>query len=237
MKRILFTALLLASLLPAQAASTAEGHYQDGEYAQAAALFEAALQTEGADRGNLHYNLGNCAFRQENYAEAIYQYRCAELYMPRSSDLAQNLRLTRDKLGIQPLQYETFTSVMLAIVDWFTAGELLLLISLLEGIGLLGFVLMRGNNSGRIGMICLLLLASLLTARLIMNEYFRGQQEGMVLASQVSLRAEPHRNVPALFDLRAGESIRIAEQSERWARVIHARGEGWTPVAGIGLIR
>ncbi|MHC5062720.1 MAG: SH3 domain-containing protein [Planctomycetota bacterium] len=234
MSRLLFVIILLAGFLPAQ---TADELYQAGEYAKAELLYTDALLLEGADRGSLHYNLGNCAYRLEQYAQAVYQYRCAELYMPRNGDLQTNLRLARDELGVQAQQYETLTSVLLAIVDWFSASELLVLISLLETAGLIGFVLLRGNTAGRLAMLCLILLATALAARLVKTEYFSGPAEGMVLATQVSLRAEPHRSVPILFDLRAGESVRIAEQSERWARVIHARGEGWTQVGGIGLIR
>lgn len=240
MIRLLFAVLLglsSANILNGQDVQQADSHYRDGEYEQALELYDKALQQAGADRGSLHYNLGNCAYRLERYPQALYQYRCAELYMPHNGDLMANLRLARDKLGIQPVEIESFTGLLLAMVDWFTAGELLILISLLESVGLVGFVLMRGNSSGRVVMILVVLLALLLAARLIKTEYYSGPQKGMVLATQVALRAEPHRSVPVLFELRAGESLQVAEQSERWARVLHARGEGWTQVDGIGLIR
>ena len=58
----------------------------------------------------------------------------------------------------------------------------------------------------------------------------------MVLARQVALRTEPHADQAITLVLEAGDEVRVAEFSDRWARIVHPRGGGWTERAGVGLV-
>jgi hypothetical protein len=57
-----------------------------------------------------------------------------------------------------------------------------------------------------------------------------------VLAKEIGLRPEPHRDAAVSVRLRAGESLVVEERSDRWARVVHPRGSGWTERAGVGVV-
>jgi hypothetical protein len=57
-----------------------------------------------------------------------------------------------------------------------------------------------------------------------------------VLRGDLAVRAEPHAGMPAVFRLRPGELLRVIEESDRWVRMVHPRGEGWTERTGVGLV-
>jgi len=61
--------------------------------------------------------------------------------------------------------------------------------------------------------------------------------QGSVTQEEVSVFQEPHRGTPVRCSLRAGEVLTVHEASDRWLRVSHPRGEGWTPRGGVGLVR
>lgn len=87
-------------------------HYRRGEFAQAQRQFAAALATAGpALRGAIHYNLGNCGYRQgerlaasdrraagEMLRQAVADYGEALIQTPGAPDARSNLMLARTRL-------------------------------------------------------------------------------------------------------------------------------------------
>jgi hypothetical protein len=57
-----------------------------------------------------------------------------------------------------------------------------------------------------------------------------------VLDGGATLRAEPLPDAPRLAELRAGTRVRIDERSDRWVRVAHAAGSGWTERGAVGAV-
>jgi hypothetical protein len=70
--------------------------YQKGEYETARDLYSRLLQ-EGIRNGSLYYNLGNTYFRLGQTGRAIENYLSAKEWIPRSEDLAANLRYARQE--------------------------------------------------------------------------------------------------------------------------------------------
>ncbi len=60
-------------------------------YAEAAKQYEYLVEEDGIQNGHLFYTLGNCWFMAGDPGRAILNYRRAKLFLPRNTDLRENL--------------------------------------------------------------------------------------------------------------------------------------------------
>jgi tetratricopeptide (TPR) repeat protein len=72
--------------------------YEQGKYAQAAAIYEELLRT-GEVSPALYFNAGNAWFKAGELGRAIYDYRRAERLAPRDPDIRANLGIARAQAG------------------------------------------------------------------------------------------------------------------------------------------
>ena len=227
MTALLALALALTSV-PVQDLDVAERAYRAGRYAEALALFEAALSEPASPHGPVLYNMGNCAYRLGRHAQAVLFYRRAQLRMPRDAQVAFNLRLAEQQLGVGS-----------AGASWYASrspGTLLLLVILVQSAGLAGWVLLPRGRAVRLPMVALVVLGFVGVARLVQMQWMAEPPEGVVLEHEIAVRSEPHLGVGAIMRLEAGQTVRVAELSDRWARVVHPRGGGWIERAGVGIV-
>jgi len=224
--------ILAALLLLTADADLAEREYRAGRYERAEALYRAALAEPDAAEGPLLYDLGNCAFRLGRHAEAVLLYRRALLRLPRDREARVNLRLAEQRLGLEPTGDR---SADLAFLEAIPPGALLFCVVGLQTAGLLGLLLLR-RRSARAGMALLVLLSLPGALRLVRTRWLPAPREGVVLAEEIGLRPEPHAGLAVLLELEAGETVRIEELSDRWVKVVHPRGSGWTERAGVGVV-
>ena len=82
--------------------STAQSAYDDGRYAEAVLLYDQ-LADSGVANMELHYNLGNAAFKDSDLPKAVFHYRKAWHQAPRDPDIEANLRFALNAAGaIEP---------------------------------------------------------------------------------------------------------------------------------------
>ena len=230
-------ATLLAAALGLAAAdpSGAERAYRAGDYGEALRLFEAVLREPGVAPGPVLYNLGNCAFRLGRHADAVLYYRRARLRLPGDAAVESNLRRAEARLGVAEPSGDSAAARLLSRLDSASGGWLVALVAALQSIGLAGVVSLR-RTAARAAMLGLVALGLAVAARVVQTRWFAGPPEGVVLGSEVAVRPEPHIEQPVTLRLQAGTLVRIAEKSDRWARIEHPRGGGWTERAGLGVI-
>jgi tetratricopeptide (TPR) repeat protein len=210
--------------------------YGDGRYGEALALFEAALSEPGMAEGSLLYNLGNCAFRLDRYAEAILFYKRAQLRMPRDGMVKFNLSWAEQQLGIDTPAGESFAAAVVGLADSFLPGELLALVGVLLVAGLVGMVLLQRQRAARNAMALIVLIALAGAAHLVQSQWFPSSPEGVVMEDKIAVRSEPHADMPVVLELRAGETVRVEEASDCWARIVHDQGGGWIERAAVGVV-
>ncbi len=229
--------LMVVGGLPAQAdpAARAAALYDSGRHEEAHAAFTALLADPAHDRADAHFGLGNCAFRLGRHAEAILHYRAAHRLRPRDGEVWWNLRLTEQHLGVGDRAPESLAAVVLGLLRSFTETELLALAVILQSAGLLGLLFAGGHRRQRRLCWGALLLGILLGAAGLHRRWL-APQEGVVLAPAAAVRGEPHRSLPARFELQAGERVTVHEHSDRWARVGSAQGGGWVEREALGLV-
>ncbi len=104
MKKILIGILVIAGCWTASvfgaeadfetAFSEANGHYAEGDYEKAAALYEELLAS-GLSSGPLYYNLGNTYFKLNRIGKSILNYERARHLLPQDEDLLANLSFVK----------------------------------------------------------------------------------------------------------------------------------------------
>jgi len=86
---------------PASMYDRANRAYFDGEYGEAASLYQETLTELGRPVPALLYNLGNCNYRTEQYGKAVYYYERALLFAgPATADRA-TLNLDKTKTALR----------------------------------------------------------------------------------------------------------------------------------------
>ena len=210
--------------------------YDAGRYQEALDLYQRALSDPDLAKGPTLFNLGNCTFRLGRHPEALLYYQRAQLRMPKDAEVAFNLRLAQRQLGVEPGEDWSLGGVSSNFLDWFTTGQLLLLVTVLQVAGVLCVARGRQHLKVRRALLLVLLCAFVGVGSLVQRQWFPDPPAGVVLADEISLRAEPHFFFSPTLRLRAGEPLRVEEFSDRWARVTHAEGTGWTPRDGVGVV-
>lgn len=234
------SALLILTVLvvgePTSAFDGGVAAYEAGRFGDARILFAAALEDPAVAPGPVLYNLGNCAYRQGLHAEAVLFYRRALLRMPRDEQVLFNLRRSEGHLGLDDASVESFGAVAIGVADALTPSELLGIVLGLQVVGFVGFVLFRRRALAfRVACVLIVAVGILGGARLVYRQWL-ASPDGVVLSEEITVRAEPHASLPATLELRAGEVVRVEELSDRWVRVVHPRGGGWTERSGVGVV-
>lgn len=222
--------LALALALPAEA--PAERAYRDGRFAEALTLYEETLARpeHASRRGTILYDMGNCFYRLDRPAEALWAYLRAEKRLPHDPEVAFNRRLAEKRLRLddaEPSRPGRSTP----------PGATLALASALLALGLAGSVLARRRPlAPRAATAAVALAGLLLTGRLAAAAWFAPAVEGVVIAPETALRAEPSAGAAAKGSLRAGERVRVEEIVPGFVRVARGSESGWAAHGSVGIV-
>ena len=230
-------ALLLSMLLLGHSdLEEAVRAYRAGNFAEARTHFEEALTRPDVAAGPVLYNLGNCAYREDRRAEAVLFYRRAERHLPADAEVRFNRRLAERQLGLERAAGDRLAAALKETAESLSPGKLLTLVTVLQSIGLVGLVLARRHRRARLILAALVALALPGALRLLQLHWFPDPPTAVILADEIGLRSEPHRDLPVAWTLQAGETVTVREGTDRWLHVEHFRGSGWTERAGVGLV-
>jgi Bacterial SH3 domain len=216
--------------LKASPAARADRAFATARYEEAFALYGAALDATAAGDGAVLFDLGSAAWRLGRHAEALLFWRRAALRLPRDPEVAFNVSFAERQLEVEAAK----SDAVFAVLSRFARGERLAAGAALAAAALVGMIFARRRRLALVLLAATFLLGLALIAHAL--GWIAGAPRGVVLAPEIGLREQPHRDSAAGLRLRAGETVRVAEHSDRWARVVHARGSGWTERAGIGVV-
>ena len=216
--------------LRASPSSRGDHAFATGRYEEALSLFESALAREGANDGVLLFDLGGASWRLGRHADALWFWRRAALLLPRDAELAFNVQFAERQLEVDPPRPGAIERALAA----FTRTERIAAGAAIAAAALVALVGLRRRRGVAVlcalaAVLCLALLARALGCP-------PSAPRGVVLSKEIGLRAEPHGETAVSVKLKAGETVVVEERSDRWARVAHPRGSGWTERAGIGVV-
>lgn len=241
----LWAALLLAPTLPAQAPvapsavvatmdfAAAVQSYRSGDYAAAAQAFRA-LHAATGDRRCLRA-LGNCLYRAGDLPGALWAYESAALGLPRDPELAANLQLVRQQLGLSGVP-RGFGAELWALRHALLPDERwVVLLGIMVGSAallVLGFRRPWSRWSGSLGAV---LGVGLLVDALW---WLPAEPPRAVALHELALVAEPRAGLEAVATLRPGVVVEVlGGDAGRWLRVRAGDRVGYGPREQFGVVQ
>ena len=234
---ILLGALLFFSGETDRILAEAFAKYRSGEYAVARDLYARAA-AEGAEGGEVRYNLGNCEARVGDYAKALAEYRRAEKFLPRDGDLRHNIEVVRRKLGFST-EAPGLTDTLRGLLTAFTRRELLFAALLFEALffGLRALHVLRPFGILRLSSTCAGLGLFLALAFLGHEVFVRAARREAVVLSESAARSEPRADREEVLRLRPGVEVRLLGRERDWVRIrAPGGGLGWVPAESVETI-
>jgi len=236
---------LAQDLSPTDAMLVANQAYEAGDYAEAAAGYEAVIAF-GVHNKDIYYNLGNAYFKLGDLGRAILNYRRAHYLDPRDSDVSTNLAIaqaqTIDQLDATPAG--AWANLVQIAEEWLTLREATILALILWliicGLAILWILLPSLRRWTGIGMAIMgLFLAIGLIS--IANRYYteRFYPPAVIVAQQVDVTGGPGDADQYLveFDLHSGAEVRLVESRPDWRRIaLSGDLQGWVPAGAIELV-
>lgn len=233
---------VLAEAMPATAKTgddvfdAANSHFERRNYGEAIRAYESILQ-KGHSSPELHFNLGNAYFRDQQLGRALTHYLRAERLAPRDPDIQANLRFTRDTVSgnssIQPSPFERlFTyfslnevAVVAAILLWMF-GVLFCLSQLKPGLKPL---VRRYTTTAAI-------LWGIALVWLIASDYFQNRRLVIASSREAIIRFGPLEESRTAFTVSDGTELRLLDERGQWLQVRDRRGQvGWVQQEQVAL--
>jgi tetratricopeptide (TPR) repeat protein len=225
--------------------STANQSYEAGQYAAAAAGYEAIVEF-GVRNSDVYYNLGNAYFKLGDLGRAILNYRRAYRLAPRDTDITTNLLIARaqtiDQLEVTPAG--ALGNLVQIAEEWLTLSEAAILALVLWliicGLAIAAILFRRwrrwlGVGMGIVGLFLLIGVVSI--ANRTYNE--RWYPPAVIVAQQVNVTSGPGGADKYLveFDLHSGAEVRLLESRPNWRRVtLSGNLQGWVPAEAVEMV-
>lgn len=243
-------------------ANQAAAAYAQGDYATAVQLYEV-LVGQGVQDGNLYFNLGNAYLQTGNLGSALLNYRRAQLFIPRDTDL--NLAIAQiqaERIDVQGDDVDFVAQLSALSSGFLTQNELIGLVGLLWALwgGLFTVFLVSGNwLDGRdanttserlsrireqrrwlywavIGLgIGVVMGIGLLAARLVDES---NRPDAVITADSVSAMSGPGDDYLELYTLHAAAEVYVVERRNGWMWFAMPDGQqGWIPESSVEAVR
>lgn len=230
----LFFAVLVGLFLvtPALGQSAAESAYRSGDYASAKAHWEVELlDLEGAEAcGAVLYNLGNSAFRDGLFLEAVARYTAAIDHSPRSADYWANLELARSRAGLEAADRGDLAATAERLYTLLRVPELETLtfaILALLAASLLWEALRGSRTSRALATLFFLSLIGVAGLRTWRVETIPFNRVMVTFDGGASLRSEPSLELPVILHLEPGAIVERTDTLLGWMRVNSKGTSGW----------
>lgn len=245
MKRIvLLLSLFAVCLFPIIAQETettdnlkqANALYADGEYRQAALLYEQIIQEEGV-APELYYNLGNSYYKANEIGRSILNYERALRLNPKDKDAQHNLELAQTKVIDSITAEEPFfvKKWLQSLISWLSSNQWLFLswtLFLLSIAGLLIFVFgsSRGLRKTSFALTIVFLLISLFSLGFSISrkKQVTERNDAIVMIGIISVKSSPDKSGTDLFELHEGTKVEIKNALGEWVEIEIGDGrQGW----------
>lgn len=198
---------------------------------------ETNCQDEQLFSSDTLFNLGNQAYSDEQFDQAIFYYEKAKLLDPTSKDIAINLQLANEQLSTDIIEIEPF---FLATWWQYISGLLLpggwKILSVVILIGLLVLVYLflfknkqESNNLfySMLGILLFLFLVSLFAGVSRTNQIFESPFV-IVFGDDQTLQLGPDEVSEQVKEITGGNKLKVLDQDGEWYKVSAMDSEqGW----------
>ncbi len=263
MKRLLY--IFLLALLPLATAisgenvqaeegsaptiSKADGDraYSEERYQDAIAVYEELIGKDGGSL-ELHYNLGNAYFRDNEIGKAILNYERALKFDPTDENAAFNLEFAQSRMKDKLPESDTFF-----LTEWFTSFVGIFNITVWAVIGIATFVLMltgiavyifSAGTARKLGLttaiVSLFITVVANLSALSLYNIKTNDSYAIVIKEEVTLKSSPDASGTDLIKVHEGRKVKVLDKSiGKWTEVEVDNGKlivGWVRSSSIESI-
>jgi len=232
---LLFTTLVLAQT-PKELFSKGNELYKNGNYLKAIDSYRS-IEDKGLQSDDLYFNLGNCYYKLNKVAPAIYYYEKALKLNPENKKAATNLsfakRMTIDVIDTLPKTFlQRFTATIIQKFTFDTWAIIAVVASFLAAILFLLYYfsysstkkLMYFNTS------IISLVVVLITLFFAIENYKQVQNNriAIIFATKAEVKNAPSTNSDDVFELHEGTKVIVLDELDNWKKIKLSDGKtGW----------
>ncbi|MDP3314128.1 tetratricopeptide repeat protein [Lutibacter sp.] len=238
--------MLIGFFLNAQSADVlflnANGFYKNENYEQAIKQYQA-IEKQGLVSADLYFNMGNCYYKQNSVAYAVYYYEKALKLDPNHSDASQNLifakRMTIDAIEEIPKTFlQRFSTNIIQKFDYNTWALGAILGSVLTTLLFLVYYFSERSSIKLLffnaSIFAMFLMSVSLIFAYINFETVQKNSGAVIFSPKVEVTNAPASNGEVSFVLHEGTKVIILDQTENWRKIKIADGkEGWIRITEI----
>ncbi len=210
--------------------------YKKGNYQEASEVYENILRTK-KHSAELYFNLGNCYFKMNKVAPAIFNFEKAMLLNPNDVDVQNNLRFAQklqiddikevQKVGFNKMLQDITSKYHYDTWAWIAVGFSVLFLLFFVGYYFSAYSLKKRLFFVGMFLVLIGIFVSIASA-LFEKKLFDENQPAIVFAEITSVKAEPKQQSADVFLLHEGSKVQILETIDNWQKIEIADGKkGW----------
>ena len=208
----------------------ANTEYTNENYETAISLYDSILTKEIAS-SELYYNLGNCHYKTQDWANSIWHYE-KSLQLEKNEKTIHNLNLAKLKIidRIEPLPQLFYKKWGLTIQGFISTKhwQYLAILSIFLALLFKTLHTFYNKNTKKYFLLSLFTAFVLFFISLSSHQNSWIKKEGIIFDSTVVITSAPTSNSTELFTLHAGAKVEITDTIGNWIYIRIANGNsGW----------
>ncbi|MDA7729073.1 tetratricopeptide repeat protein [Flavobacteriales bacterium] len=230
--RTLIISLLvsISSFASDQLFEKANKAYNKSDYTSAITLYDSILTT-GLESSELYYNLGNCHYKAQNWANAIWHYE-KSLKLEKNDKTIQNLELANLKIidRIEEIPQLFYIKWWSSFISMFNTFSWQLISILIIWLALLTKILSQFTNIKKDHFLSILYSLAIISVLTTYSSYQSKitKKEAIIFTSSIVVNSAPTSNSTNLFSLHSGSKIEILDTIGEWINIKITNGNsGW----------
>jgi len=221
--------------------------YQKGQYQEAIQVYESIIKDGSQHSSELYFNLGNCYYKLNNVAPAIYHYEKALVLKPNDKETLNNLKfakkLTIDEIKeIPKVGFAKLLQNFTGVFSYNTWALISVGIAFAFLLSFIGYYFSRHTLSKRIYFIIMFvfiftLLITVSAGTSEKNQY-DNDRPAIVFAESCAVTNEPKKGEPAILTLHEGAKVYVLQSLANWRKIELTDGtEGWIDASAIKEVK
>lgn len=246
-KKIVYIFLLFTQVFWAQNDfEKANTFYQKGNYQEAINAYESIVKS-GKESAEVYFNLGNCYYKLNKVAPAVYNFEKALLLSPCDSEIQNNLSFAKkmaiDEIAETPkVGFSKLISDFTSSFHYDTWAWMAIVFSVLFLIGFVAYYFSSSTGLKRVffsGMILFLLFVVVsVFSGFYEKSRINNDRPAIVFADVIAVKSEPNASAQDAFTLHAGTKVTVLEDLGNYKKIqLTDLKEGWIEKSAIKEIK
>ncbi|SFB00919.1 TPR repeat-containing protein [Flavobacterium swingsii] len=243
MKKTLYIFLLITQTFWAQTAfDKGNNLYQKGNYQEAIIVYESVVKS-GQQSAELYFNLGNCYYKLNKVAPAIFNFEKALLLNPNDSEIQNNLafaqKMTIDEvIEVPKVGFAKIIRDFTSSFHYDTWAWIAIVFSVLFLVCFVGYYFSNTTTLKRVffaSMVFVLLFTMMsFFAGFFEKNQSNNDRPAIVFADTTSVKSEPKSSAQDAFVLHAGTKVFVLESLNNYKKIqLLDLKQGWIEKSAI----